>query len=159
MDPTHTRILALVGSPAAVAAIPRLTKRFSATTAAVIADVLALRLVPSLAANVPAVLERAGSFRSAEEYTATAVLPYAGVLDHSTLGLVLEAWVGNEECWNAGGMHQLSAELFRGTAHLRPHDRELWRTFLTRVRANFDEDWGPTYKPLEEALTEAAYWP
>ena len=141
-------------------AIPRLSERFNATTAGVIADVLALRLVPSLAANVPAILQGAAAWRSAEEsYTASAVVPYAGVLDLSTLERALDAWVGNHECWNAGGMHQLSAELFRGTAHLRPHDRELWRSFLIRVRANFSADWGPTYEPLEEALTEAAYWP
>ena len=133
MDPAQTRILALVGSPTAVAAIPRLSERFSATTAGVIADVLALRLVPAL-------LQHAGSWRSAEEYTAIAVLPYAGVLDPSTLERALDAWVGNQECWNAGRMHQLSAELFRGTAHLRPPDRELWRSFFIRVRANFSED-------------------
>ena len=145
-------LLSLAAVAPARDVLPVLLQRFESTSTAARAAAMARRVSAFFAPYVPGILDGAGSYRTAEARTQQAVLPYAGLLDLDTLNKTLNAWSENSQCREAGGMIHHAVELYHGSPHLHPGDRQTWQDFLDRVRAHEPPGSHYRYDELEAAL-------
>jgi hypothetical protein len=103
---------------------------------------------------VPGTLRAAYAFRAAEALTQRVVLPYATLLDLSTLEEVLKAWAENSQCRTAMAMQNHATRLYEATSHLRPADRDVWTRFVQRVREMGPGDSYHRYENVERLVVE-----
>lgn len=152
LSPDQAAVLSLVGSSAARLRLPSLEAKFLSLHPRARASVMARRVEPYFAPFVAGLVREAGGWRSAEEIARNAVVPYGPLLSLAELQEVLTAWAENDQCRTAGDMLSLSIELFQATAHLRPLDVPVWRSFIEAVRVREPATSAYRYTELEGHL-------
>jgi hypothetical protein len=94
---------------------------------------------------------RASSFRSAEHLLDCCVWPLLEYLDNEDVERLLEAAASNDQIWDAGGMQERMAKLFKWLQGQRRAEAEPWARFWVALQSNLSA--GSTqYQALREAL-------
>lgn len=132
-------VLGLASSPLARAYLPSLPERFAASSARQKATAMGAHPSPEFAPYVAGLLRDAGSYRGAEQLCANGVLPMGRYLSQEHLEEVLDAWLGNDQCLQAGAMTDNACVLFNATRHLLPGSLPAWQHFLDATWERFGE--------------------
>jgi hypothetical protein len=145
-------VLSLVCRADARARLPILETRFASLPTVARAGVMGRRIDAYFIPLIPTLLREAPSWRSAEAFTRQAVVPYGPFLSEPDLVATLKAWAETHDCRTAGGMLNLSVELYRATGHLHPVDAPVWRSFIDEVRQSEGASSPFQYTELEAEL-------
>jgi hypothetical protein len=135
--------------------LPALEAQFSSMSLLHRANVIASRIDPYFVPHLVELLRGAYNFRFGDHLGALLVA-YAEVLTLSELADVLQACLGNDQCWRASDMPRSIAELCRAAIHLGRGRIEPFQEFLSTIddmMAGSDDDYY-RYPELRDALTQ-----
>ncbi|MEU2776096.1 hypothetical protein ABZ646_24980 [Streptomyces sp. NPDC007162] len=85
------------------------------------------------------ILAAAGSYRTAEHFAESVVIPLAGFIQPAQLEGILTAWAENQECRAAAKMPEFAALFWTKASQL--HGLAAWAEFVKRVRELAETDW------------------
>lgn len=101
-------------------------------------------------------LKNAKSFRTAEKYMETLILPMAPVLSAENLGEILRMAGSNSQIFNAARTPDLLAELFVRTKHTHEQSSAEWLAYFREMEKCHAEDKiDVSYTPLADVLRRA----
>ncbi len=95
------------------------------------------KLLPKLRGLVPKLIEGAKgvrSYRGAEKYYETQILPISAILSPDNVREILEAVTGNGQAYDAGGMPEILVQLFDRTERIREECSDHWVAFVEKIR-------------------------
>ncbi|MFG3016784.1 hypothetical protein ACGFZB_41305 [Streptomyces cinerochromogenes] len=85
------------------------------------------------------ILDAAGSYRTAEHFAESVVIPLAGFIQPEQLEGILTAWAENQECRAAAKMPEFAALFWTKAPQL--HGLPAWAEFVKRVQGLAETDW------------------
>ncbi|MDG9709614.1 hypothetical protein [Streptomyces sp. DH10] len=132
-------VIALAGSDAIRARIPALASKFAEFEPYQQANVIAAKPSAYFTDVVAEILAAAGSYRDAEHFAESVVIPLAGFIQPEQLEGILTAWAENLDCRAASKMPEIAALFWTRAPQL--HGLAGWTKFVKRVRELAETDW------------------